>query len=130
MIPKAPKLEHLQSNPLDLIYTIILSSKTSQVLFSNLVTTQKHILILDFSFHMLSMIIPSIIATQHPHLGISTPEDNRYVPSFCNLIRLRVDNVTVCVFSSEPSVVASNTLPFLIHSDWQSLALNDHLLKT
>ena len=37
--------------------------------------------------------------------------------------------VTVCVFSSEPSVVASNTLLFLIRSDWQSLALNNHLLK-
>ena len=38
--------------------------------------------------------------------------------------------VTVCVFSSEPSVVASNTLLFLIRSDWQGLALNNHLLKT
>ena len=37
---------------------------------------------------MLSMIIPSIVATQHPHLGISTPEDNRYVPSFCTRMRL------------------------------------------
>ena len=38
--------------------------------------------------------------------------------------------VMVCVFSSEPSVFASNTLFFLIRYDWQSLALKNHLLKT
>ena len=38
--------------------------------------------------------------------------------------------VTVCVFFSELSVVASNILLFLIRSNWQSEALNNHLLKT
>ena len=32
--------------------------------------------------------------------------------------------VTVCVFFSEPSVVASNILLFIIRSNWQSVALN------